>query len=93
MSEDQSLVRRFRALPILRQIAAGGAALIIIVICYGIWHHKVSESGWRAGWRDAIAAIARGDPKAISAAQASRACHNSGGVWVSSRCIARGLRS
>jgi hypothetical protein len=72
--------------------AFGGAGLVtklIIVLglvstllaAYGVWHYHV----WSNGYEDAIAAIARGDAKAVANAQAKRSvwrdCRDSGLRW------------
>ena len=69
----------FRALSLkLRIVVIGGG---IAAAAYGLWHHKVFNSGWNA----AIAAIAAQDRRAIDAARSARAhwraCVDSDGVW------------
>ena len=60
-------------------VTVGGIAAILAA--YGLWHHKVFNSGWNA----AIAAIAAQDRRAIDAARSARAhwraCVDGDGVW------------
>ena len=70
-----------RALSLKLRIAIVGGGIAAIAASYGLWHHKVFNSGWNA----AIAAIAAQDKGAIDAARSARAnwrsCVDGGGVW------------
>jgi hypothetical protein len=70
-----------RALSLKLRIVIVGAGIAAILAAYGLWHHKVFNSGWDA----AIAAIAAQDRRAIDAARSARAnwraCIDNGGVW------------
>jgi hypothetical protein len=71
----------FRVLSRKLRIIIIGGAIAAIAAGYGLWHHKVFNSGWNA----AIAAIAAQDKEAIDAARSARAnwrsCVDDGGVW------------
>ena len=71
----------FRALSLKLRIILIGSVVAAIAATYGLWHHKVFNSGWNA----AIAAIAAQDRRAIDAARSARAhwraCIDSDGVW------------
>jgi hypothetical protein len=71
----------FRALSLKLRIIIIGGVIAAIAATYGLWHHKVFNSGWNA----AIAAIAAPDRRAIDAARSARAnwraCVDNGGVW------------
>ena len=70
-----------RALSLRLRLAIVGGGIAAIAAGYGLWHHKVFNSGWNA----AIAAIAAQDRGAIDAARSARAnwrsCVDDGGVW------------
>jgi hypothetical protein len=70
-----------RALSPMLRITIIGGGIAAILAGYGLWHHKVFNSGWNA----AIAAIAAQDRRAIDAARSARAnwraCIDSDGVW------------
>ena len=70
-----------RALSLKLRIAIVGGGIAAITAGYGLWHHKVFNSGWNA----AIAAIAAQDRRAIDAARSARAnwrsCVDGGGMW------------
>jgi hypothetical protein len=71
----------FRALSLKLRIVVTVGGIAAILAAYGLWHHKVFNSGWNA----AIAAIAAQDRRAIDAARSARAhwraCVDSDGVW------------
>jgi hypothetical protein len=71
----------FRALSLKPRIIVIGSGIAVILAAYGLWHHKVFNSGWNA----AIAAIAAQDRRAIDAARSARAnwraCVDDDGVW------------
>jgi high-affinity Fe2+/Pb2+ permease len=71
----------FRALSLKLRIVVIGGGIVAILAGYGLWHHKVFNSGWNA----AIAAIAAQDRRAIDAARTARAhwraCVDGDGVW------------
>jgi hypothetical protein len=59
----------FRALSLKLRIAVIVGGIAAILAGYGLWHHKVFNSGWNA----AIAAIAAQDRRAIDEARSARA--------------------
>ena len=71
----------FRALSLKLRIITVGAGIAALAVSYGLWHHKVFNSGWNA----AIAAIAAQGRRAIDAARSARAnwraCVDGDGVW------------
>ena len=71
----------FRALSLKLRIVVVAGVVVATLTGYGVWHHKVFNSGWNA----AIAAIAAQDRRAIDAARSARAnwraCVDSDGVW------------
>jgi hypothetical protein len=71
----------FRALSLKLRIVVTVGGGIVVAATYGLWHHKVFNSGWNA----AIAAIAAQDRRAIDAARSARAnwraCVDDDGVW------------
>jgi hypothetical protein len=71
----------FRALSLKLRIVVVGGGIAAVLAAYGLWHHKVFNSGWNA----AIAAIAAQDRRAIDAARSARAhwraCIDGDGVW------------
>jgi hypothetical protein len=71
----------FRALSLKLRIIVIGSVIAAALAGYGLWHHKVFNSGWNA----AIAAIAAQDRRAIDAARSARAhwraCVDGDGVW------------
>jgi hypothetical protein len=71
----------FRALSLKLRIVVTVGGIAAILAAYGLWHHKVFNSGWNA----AIAAIAAQDRRAIDAARSARAhwraCVDGDGVW------------
>jgi hypothetical protein len=76
-----SLAALFRALSLKLRIVVIAGCVAAVFAAYGLWHHKVFNSGWNA----AIAAIAAQDRRAIDAARSARAhwraCVDGGGVW------------
>ena len=76
-----SIFGLFRVLSLKLRIVVMGGAIAAIGAGYGLWHHKVFNSGWNA----AIAATAAQDRRAIDAARSARAnwrsCVDGGGVW------------
>ena len=70
-----------RALSLKLRVITVGVGIAAILAAYGLWHHKVFNSGWNA----AIAAIAAQDRRAIDAARSARAnwraCIDGDGVW------------
>jgi hypothetical protein len=69
----------FRALSLKLRILIVGGGIAAIAVGYGLWHHKVFNSGWNA----AIAAMPRRiGNRCGSLARANwRACIDDGGVW------------
>ena len=71
----------FRTLSLKLRIIIIGGVVAAILTGYGLWHHKVFNSGWNA----AIAAIAAQDRRAIDAARSARAhwraCVDGDGMW------------
>jgi hypothetical protein len=71
----------FRALSLKLRIVVTVGGIAAVLAGYGLWHHRVFNSGWNA----AIAAIAAQDRRAIDAARSARAhwraCVDSDGVW------------
>ena len=76
-----SLSPLFCALSLKLRIVVVGGCIAAVLAGYGLWHHKVFNSGWNA----AIAAIAAQDSRAIDAARTARAhcraCVDGDGVW------------
>lgn len=69
------------ALPLVWRIGLGVALIAALATGYGVWHHKVYQSGYDA----AIAAIALADQAAIDRVAAGvkdiADCRVRGGTW------------
>lgn len=69
------------AIPLLWRIGIGLAIVAALGVGYGVWHHRVYESGYAA----AIAAVARADQDAIDRVAAGVKelveCRVRGGTW------------
>jgi hypothetical protein len=63
------------------KLAMGAGLVALVLVGYGLWHHKVYSEGWYAG----LASIARGDDKAVAKAtefrSAFKACRAGGKSW------------
>lgn len=63
------------------KIAMAAGLVAIILLAYGVWHHKVYDEGWYA----ALASVARADAKTIAEAtkyrNAYKACNATGKGW------------
>jgi hypothetical protein len=63
------------------KIAMAAGLVALVLVAYGVWHHKVYDEGWYA----ALASIARADAKTIARAteyrNAWKACHATGRDW------------
>jgi len=74
---------------LLMKLAVAAGLVTAVLIAYGVWHHKVYQSGVD----DTIAAIAREDARFINRALAARnrwkECHDQGRGWDQStgRCL------
>jgi hypothetical protein len=74
---------------IVAKLIAGGALIAALLIGYGVWHHKVYQSGVD----DTIAGIAREDARFIDRARKARGrwqdCRDQGRGWDQSagRCL------
>lgn len=74
---------------VLTKLAIAAGLVAAAVTAYGLWHHRVYESGVR----DTIAGIARADAKWIDRASAARGkwkqCHEQNRGWdqTTGRCL------
>lgn len=76
------------AIPLMWRIGLAAAVIAALAIGYGVWHHKVYQSGYDA----AIAAVARLDQEAMDRVKDGVKdlieCRARGGTWdiVSGTC-------
>jgi len=79
----------FGAAGLLTKAMIVGGMLLSLVTVYGVWHHRIYQSGVD----DTIAKIARGDAKTIAKASAGRSafkvCRDAGRQWDqgSNKCL------
>lgn len=77
------------ALPLVARIGIGFAIVAALATGYGVWHHKVYQSGYDA----AIAAVADADDGAVNRVKDEvkirNECRMRGGTWdlVNWKCI------
>jgi hypothetical protein len=81
MMSIKGILTAIEAGGLVLKLAMGAGLVALVLVGYGLWHHKVYSEGWYA----ALASVARGDDKAVAKATefraAFKACRAASKSW------------